>query len=145
MRIVSVCVAALALGGCPGGGGTVTLTVVQAMGVSPPVTGFTSTNGIGNPSSDGLVHFTATSADAILTMVVAGPLSAGQTVDLMTDHNFVSYDLVGTTKAGWSSNGGMLAVDGLNPYRVRFLAVPMIVGSGAAMGTFMFNGSGTFR
>ncbi len=63
-------------------------------------------------------------------------------VDLMVEHNFVSWDITG---AGWSSNGGMLAVDGVSPYKVRFLGVPMLPGSGTAMGSFMLDGSGTFK
>lgn len=131
-----------AAGGCLGDGGTVTLTVSQAMGVSPAVAGFSASNATANTGSDGYVHFTATSSQGTLTMLIVGPITAGQQVDLLQEHNFVSLDVTG---AGWSSNGGMLAVDGINPYRVRFISVPMVRGSGAAMGTFFFDGSGTFK
>jgi hypothetical protein len=145
MRTLRAALAAAALwaaGGCLGDGGTVMLTVDQSMGVSPPVTGFSSSNATANTASDGFVHFTATSSQGTLTMLIVGPLVAGQQVDLLQEHNFVSFDVTG---AGWSSNGGMLSVDGLNPYRVRLISVPMIVGSGAAKGSFYFNGSGTFK
>ena len=65
----------------------------------------------------------------------------GDMVDLMMNHNFVSYDQTG---AGWSSNGGSIAVDSVAPYRLRFVTVPMVAGSGTARGSFVLNGSGTF-
>ncbi len=145
MRILRACLAVAALavaGGCVGEGGTVTLTVDQAMGVSPVVNGFSSSNGIAMTSSDGMIHFSATSSQGALTMAVLAPIQAGQMIDLLQDHNYVSFDVTG---AGWASNGGMLAVDGVNPYKIRFEAVPMYKGSGSAMGTFVFNGSGTFE
>jgi hypothetical protein len=142
LRALVALAALWAAGGCLGDGGSVTLTVDQPMGVTPVVTGFSSSNATANTSSDGYVHFTATSSQGILTMLIVGPISAGQMVDLLQEHNFVSLDITG---AGWSSNGGMLAVDGINPYRLRFLAVPMVRGSGSAMGSFFFNGSGTFK
>jgi hypothetical protein len=132
-----------AAGGCLGDGGSVTLTVEQAMGVSPPLSGFAASDATANTDSAGQIHFTATSKQGTLTMLVVGPtLMPGQMVDLAQEHNFLSLDVTG---AGWSSNGGMLAVDGVNPYRVRFVAVPMLPGSGAAMGSFVLNGSGTFK
>lgn len=145
MRILRACLAALSLvaaGGCLGDGGTVMLTVDQAMGVSPALTGFSSTNATANTGSDGFIHFTATSPQGTLTMLVVGPVKQGDMVDLSAEHNFLSFDVTG---AGWSNNGGTLAIDGLSPYRVRFLAVPMLKGSGSAMGSFVFDGSGTFK
>lgn len=145
MRTLRACVALLTLalcGGCLGDGGSVMLTVGQAMGVTPALSGYTASNATANTDSDGFVHFTATSSQGTLTMLVVGPLAAGQIADLAQQHNFVSIDIPG---AGWSSNGGMLAVDGVSPYRVRFLAVPMLRGSGSAMGSFVLDGSGTFK
>lgn len=146
MRTLGACAAALALviagGGCLGDGGSVMLSVDQAMGLSPALSGFNATNATANVGSDGFIHFTATSSQGTLTMLVVGPVMQGQQVDLSMEHNFVSFDVTG---AGWSNNGGMLAIDGVDPYRVRFLAVPMLKGSGAAMGSFVFNGSGTFK
>ena len=146
MRIVRAALALAALavaGGCLGDGGTVMLTADNQMGVSPTLTGFNASNATANQSSDGYIHFTASSAQGILTMLVVPPITVGNNIDLMQEHNFVSIDVPGP--AGWSNNGGMIAVDGTNPYRLRFLAVPMIVGSGSAKGSFVFNGSGTFR
>lgn len=146
MRTARAALAAAALavaGGCLGEGGTVMLTADNQMSVSPTLTTYTATNATGNMASDGYVHFTASSSQGILTMLVVPPITVGNNVDLMQEHNFVSIDVPGP--AGWSNNGGMLAVDGVNPYRLRFLAVPMIVGSGSAKGSFVFNGSGTFR
>jgi hypothetical protein len=148
MRILRACLAAASLvaaGGCLGDGGTVTLTFDQQSSVTPTITAFNSSNATANESSDGFVHFTATSGQGTLTMLIVGPIHAGDSVDLMTEHNFVSFDRAGTPAAGWANNGGMLAVDGVSPYKVRFLAVPMLVGSGAAMGSFTMNGSGTFK
>ena len=148
MRILRAALAAAALvaaGGCLGDGGTVMLTFDQQMSVSPAITGFQASNATANESSDGFIHFTATSGQGILTMLVVGPLHAGDTVDLMTEHNVVSFDRGGTPAAGWSNNGGTLTVDGVNPYKLRFNAVPMLRGSGAAMGSFVVDGSGTFK
>jgi hypothetical protein len=145
MRIVRAALAACALwaaGGCLGDGGTVNLTVEQAMGVSPPLSGFSATNATANFDSLGQTHFTASSSQGTLTMVVNGQPTAGEVLDLAAEHNFLSFDITG---AGWASNGGMLAVDATNPYKVRFLAVPMLRGSGSAQGSFVFNGAGTFK
>jgi hypothetical protein len=62
-------------------------------------------------------------------------------VDLTVSHNNLSYDQTG---AGWGSNGGSLAVDAVSPYKLRFLSVPMLPGSGTAKGSFVLTGSGTF-
>jgi hypothetical protein len=148
MRILRASLAAAALvaaGGCLGDGGTVTLTFDQQSTVTPAITGFNASNATANESSDGFIHFTATSAQGTLTMLVVGPLHAGDTVDLMTAHNFVSFDRAGTPAAGWSNNGGTLTVDAVGPYKLRFNAVPMLRGSGAAMGDFVLDGSGTFK
>jgi hypothetical protein len=145
MRILraSLAVAALvAAGGCLGDGGTVTLTFDQQSTVTPPITGFNASNATANEASDGFVHFTATSSQGTLTMLIVPPIHAGDMVDMGMEHNFVSFDITG---GGWGNNGGMLAVDGVSPYRVRFLAVPMLRGAGSAMGSFVINGSGTFK
>jgi hypothetical protein len=145
MRILRACLAACALvaaGGCLGDGGTVMLTFEQQTDVSPAITGFNASNATANAASDGEVHFTATSSQGILTMLIIEPIKSGDMIDLSAEHNFVSFDATG---AGWSNNGGMLAIDGVNPYRVRFLAVPMLHGSGGATGSFTLNGSGTFK
>jgi hypothetical protein len=148
MRILraSLAVAALvAAGGCLGDGGTVTLTFDQQSTVTPPITGFNASNATANESSDGFIHFTATSPQGTLTMLIVGPLHSGDTVDMMTAHNFVSFDRGGTPAAGWSNNGGTLTVDAVSPYKLVFNAVPMLRGSGAAMGDFVLDGSGTFK
>ena len=148
MRILRATLAAAALvaaGGCLGDGGTVMLTFDQQSTVTPAITGFNASNATANEASDGFIHFTATSAQGILTMLIVGPLHAGDSVDLMTEHNSISFDCGGTPAAGWSNNGGTLTVDGVSPYKLRFNAVPMLRGSGAAMGSFVLNGSGTFK
>jgi hypothetical protein len=144
-RALRACLAACALvaaGGCLGDGGSVMLTVDQAMNVSPALTSYSASNATANVGVDNFVHFTATSPEGTLTMLLNGPLKAGDMVDLAAEHNFLSFDV---KDGGWSSNGGMLAVDGVGPYRVRFLAVPMLKGSGTVTGSFVFNGSGTFK
>ncbi len=152
MRIFRACLAAASLvaaGGCLGDGGTVMLTFDQQMSVTPAITVFNSTNATANQSSDGFIHFTATSSQGTLTMLIVGTDAAGNStitpggmIDMGAEHNFVSFDIKG---AGWANNGGMLAVDGVNPYRLRFEAVPMLRGSGNAMGSFVLNGTGTFK
>jgi len=145
MRLLPACLAAVALalaGGCKTDNGSVLLMVEQPTGVSPPVTGYSSSDAVASPESTGLVHFTATSNQGTLTMEVQGPLVPGQNVDLGQEHNFLSFDVTG---AGWASNGGMIAVDGVDPFRIRFLGVPMMRSTGAAAGSFAFTGSGTFK
>lgn len=148
MRFLRACLAAAALvaaGGCLGDGGSVMLTFDQQMSVTPAVTGFNSTNATANQSSDGFIHFTATGPEGTLTMLIVGPIHTGDMVDMSSDHNFVSFDRAGTPAAGWSNNGGMLAVDAISPYKLRFLAVPMLKGSGMADGSFVVDGQGTFK
>ena len=142
MRIARIgSLAALTLAGCLGQGGTVMLTVSQAMNVSPPVANYSANNATAVPDTAGVIHFTATSTDGQLTVEIQGPIKQGDMLDLMTAHNNVSYDQTG---AGWGSNGGMIVVDGVSPYRLRFITVPMIPGSGTAKGNFVFDGTGTF-
>lgn len=121
------------------------LTFDQQSMVTPAITAFNSSNATANQSSDGFIHFTATSSDGILTMLIVGPIHTGDMIDMMSEHNFVSFDRSGTPAAGWSNNGGMVAVDGVSPYKLRFLAVPMLPGSGAAKGSFVLDGPGTFK
>ena len=145
MRILRACLAAAALvaaGGCLGDGGGVTLTFGSQMSVSPALTNFTAGDATANTSSDGVVHFTATSPQGTLTMDITGILHAGDTFSLMEEHNSLSFDVTG---AGWSSNGGIIEIDGVSPYKVRFTEVPMLSGSGAAMGSFVIDGTGTFK
>jgi hypothetical protein len=145
MRILRAGLAACALaaaGGCLGDGGSVMITFDQQMAVTPTVTGFNASNATANESSDGYVHFTATGTAGTVTMLIVPPIHAGDMVDMSVEHNFISFDMTG---AGWSNNGGTVAVDGVSPYRLRFLAIPMLRGSGSAMGSFVIDGSGTFK
>jgi hypothetical protein len=127
--------------GCLGQGGSVMLTASMQMGVSPTVTGFSASNATGVTDDANVIHFTATSTDGELTLLIQGPIKQGDMVDLTVSHNNLSYDQTG---AGWSSNGGSIAVDAVSPYKLRFLAVPMLPGSGTAKGQFVLSGSGTF-
>jgi hypothetical protein len=130
------------LTGCFGQGGDVSLTVSNAMGLSPAVSDYNASNGIANSDSQRIIHCTAVSRmGAQLTVQLQGPLKQGDTLSLVVDHNFLSLDQTG---AGWSSNGGSVAVDGVSPYRLRFMTIPMLAGSGAAQGSFVLNGIGTF-
>jgi hypothetical protein len=141
-RLACLVVTLTGTSGCLGQGGDVTLTVSNVMGLSPAVSDYRASNATANSDDQGVIHFTAVSATGEqLTVQLQGPVKAGDMLSLMADHNLVSFDETG---AGWSSNGGNVAVDGVAPYRLRFIAVPMIAGSGTAKGSFVFNGSGTF-
>jgi hypothetical protein len=142
MRFIGIALLGLASAGCLGQGGTVMLTVSQANGVTPAVSDFNSSDATANVGTDNVIHFTASSGSVALTMDIQGPIAQGQMIDLAAAHNFISFDVPG---AGWASNGGQLAVDGTGPYRLRFITVPMLPGSGAAKGSFVFDGSGTFK
>ena len=149
MRTIAACFAVASLvaaGGCLGQGGNVTLTFDRQSSVTPTISNFTASNATAVDSpSDGFIHFTATGAQGTLTMLIVGPIHAGDMVDMMVEHNLVSFDRAGSPAAGWSNNGGTVAVDAVNPYKLRFLAVPMLRGSGAAMGSFVIDGTGTFN
>jgi hypothetical protein len=134
---VLACVAA----GCPGEGGVVTLTVDHATGVSPALTSFSASNGAAVADARGLVYFSARSATVTLMMTVSAPISAGRTIDLVWP-NAVSLD---AGAAGWSSSGGLVAVDGTDPYRLRLVAVPMQARAGSATGSFVLDGAGVFK
>jgi hypothetical protein len=145
MRAVLAGVAVVALelaGGCLGGGGVVMLTVDQATNLTPPFSAFNASDGTANSDSLGVITFSATAPGQTFTMLVQGPIRAGQNVDLSVAHNVLSFDI---KTGGWSSNGGMVAVDGVGPYRLRFLAVPMLPGAGSVTGSFVFDGSGSFK
>ena len=118
------------------------ITFDQQMAVTPAVTGFNASHATANEGADGYIHFTATATAGTLTMLIVPPIKAGDMIDMGIEHNFVSYDITG---AGWGNNGGTIAVDGVSPYRLRFLAVPMLRGAGSAMGSFVINGTGTFK
>ena len=91
MRIIRAGLAACALivaGGCLGDGGTVMIMFDQQMAVTPTVTGFNASNATANDSDDGFVHFTATSSQGTLTMLIVPPIHAGDMIDMgMGQHN----------------------------------------------------------
>ena len=149
MRTLRACLAAAAVLGAAGGGlgngGVVTLTFDSQMGVTPTITNFNASDGTGIEESDHFVHFTATSTQGTITMLITPPINAGDMVDLSAEHNVVSFDRGGAPAAGWSNNTGTVMVLGVSPYKLQFQAVPMLPGSGAAMGSFVINGSGTFK
>ncbi|HEY2744096.1 MAG TPA: hypothetical protein VGL86_05725 [Polyangia bacterium] len=148
MRTLRACLAAAALvaaGGCLGDGGKVTLTFDQQSSVTPAITAFNASDGTAVEESDHFIHFTATSPQGTITMLIVPPLNIGDMVDLSAEHNVISFDRGGTPAAGWSNNTGTLMVLGVSPYKLQFEAVPMLPGSGASMGSFVVNGSGTFK
>jgi hypothetical protein len=148
MRMVLTCVAGALLCAASGcatdGGDVVSLTFDQPMGLMPALSGFHATNATAISDATGVVTFEATSSEGRLTMAVQGPLVADSSkpISLADEHNFVSFDV---STGGWSSNGGSVIVDGVSPYRLRLQAVPMLKGAGTVAGTFVINGSGTFK
>ena len=46
---------------------------------------------------------------------------------------------------GWANRGGTVVVLSVNPVVVQLAAVPMVARAGDAVGSFVFDGSGTFR
>src|SRR5437588_8649180 len=114
-RIASLVATLAGSSGCLGQGGDVMLTVSNAVGLSPAVSDYSANNATANSDSQNIIHFSAVSAaGGQLTVQLQGPLKQGDSLSLMMDHNFVSYDQTG---AGWSSNGGSIAVDSVTPYR----------------------------
>lgn len=139
--------AALALlgaaGGCLGDGGDLTLTVSQAVSMSPSFGQLNASNAQANVGSSGVVYFTASSKAGALRLALTGPLAAGDALDLSGPTNLLTLDV--TTSGGWQSGGGRVAVDGIEPYRLRFVGIPMRADAGDVSGSFVFDGSGTFR
>jgi hypothetical protein len=134
---------AVALTGCAADGGHVTLNIDRAQDVRPPFTGFDAGDGTATHDSRNVVTFTATSERAALTVRIQGPLAPGAEIRLgqadLDELRFAIGDAV------WAAGGGLLEVDGVNPYRVRFVGVPMRAVAGLAAGTFVFDGAGTFK
>lgn len=149
MRMLRACLAGALLwaaGGCGGDGDVVSLTFDQPMNQYPLISSFHASSAIATPGND-MIHFVATSATGTLTMDLIAPLNANSMVTLGVD-NSISFDI---TNGGWSSNSGSIAVDGVSPYRLRFVGVGMRKGAGLdsgdnrVTGSFVINGSGTFK
>jgi hypothetical protein len=111
--------------------------------VQPAVGRFAAGDGVANSDSRNVVTLTASDDDARLAVRMVGPIKAGAEVHLgeagVNELRFT----VGA--AEWVAGGGLLQCDGDDPYRVRFLEVPMrAVAGGTASGSFVLDGAGTF-
>lgn len=128
-------------------GGVVMMTVSQAVAMSPSFPGFTAGNGVAISDSAGLVHFTASAPAGTFTLDIQGPLVAGDRLPLVAPSAAARFTVAdpGAEAGSWANGGGELDVDGLDPYRLRFVAIPMRVASGSVTGTFFFDGSGSFK
>jgi hypothetical protein len=134
---------AVALMGCSADGGYVTLNVDRAHDVAPAVGGFDAGDGTATADSRNVVTFTASSDRARLTVRIDGPLAAGAEVRLGQAERDELRFAIGD--AVWVAGGGLVEVDGVAPYRVRFVGVPMRAEGGLAAGSFVFDGAGTFK
>ncbi len=136
-------VALTTVGGCvPNDTGAVLLHLDQRSDASLLLPTYSSSTAAVSFSPDGPVHFTATSSQGLVTLLLPGPLISGSTVELPTDEERVHF-AVGN--AGWGNQGGNIFIISVNPAIVRFAGVPMVARSGAAFGSFVFDGDGTFR
>ncbi len=147
LRVAAAITLLGAAGGCSSDGGEVMLTVSQAMSMAPSFAQLTAGNGVAVVDSVGVVHFSASAPAGILTIDIQGPLAGGDMLPLTAPSAAVSFTVRPTSgfSGGWSGGGGQLAVDGIDPYRLRFVSIPMRVASGSVTGTFLFDGSGSFK
>lgn len=145
-RVVSTVVLGIAIAaasGCiSGDDGSVLLHFTEAVDLSPPLTTYGSSTAAVSFSADGPVLLSATSNQGLLHVLVPGPLVNGATINLPADEERVQFMFNG---AAWGNRGGTLFVLSVNPVVVRLDGVPMVAGSGGAVGSFVFQGSGTFR
>jgi hypothetical protein len=82
-----------------------------------------------------------------LTLAIQGPLAAGDALPLVAPSAAALFtvDAAAVESGSWANAGGELDVDGVDPYRLRFVAIPMRAASGSVAGTFFFDGSGSFK
>ena len=136
-------IAIVAGGGCVGGDtGAVLLHFTESVDLSPPLTTYGSSTAAVSFSAEGPVLLSATSSQGLLHVLVPGPLVDGATIDLPADDERVQFQLEG---GGWGNRGGTLVVLSVDPVVVQLAGVPMVARTGAAVGSFVFEGSGTFR
>ena len=147
MRVAAALMLAGAAGGCSSDGGQVMLTVSQAASLTPAFTQLVAGNGVAVVDSAAVVHFSASAPAGILTIDIQGPLAAGDVLPLVAPGAVVGLAVQPSSgfSGGWSGGGGQLDVDGIDPYRLRFVSIPMRVASGSVTGTFIFDGSGSFK
>lgn len=122
--------------------GAVLLHVNESVNLSPPLTTYGSSTAAVAFSPDGPVLMSATSSQGLLRVLVPGPLVDGETIALPDDDERIQFQFAG---AGWANRGGTVVVLSVNPVVVQLAAVPMVARAGDAVGSFVFDGSGTFR
>jgi hypothetical protein len=129
-------------GGCISGDyGAVLLHLdARSLDASLPATYSSSTAGVG--PSDGQLIFSAASSEGLVRVVLAGPLQPGDTITLPTDEERVQFQ---SAAGDWGNAGGTVYVISVDPAIIGLVGVPMAARSGAAAGSFVFDGNGTFR
>ncbi|MCU1282380.1 MAG: hypothetical protein JWM53_5926 [bacterium] len=141
--VLAAAVAAAAVAGCrPDDTGAVLLHLDQRSDVASLPATYSSSTAAVALTGDGLVHLTATSNQGVLTVLFVGPLIEGSTVELPPDDERLHFTI---DAADWANRGGTLIVLSTSPAIVSFVGVPMEARSGAAVGSFVFDGGGTFR
>ncbi len=129
--------------GCrPDDTGAVLLHVTDSVGLSPAMTTYSSSEAAVSFSPDGPVLLSATSNQGLLRVLLPGPLVTGATVALPAGEERVHFEIGG---AAWGNQGGNVFVISADPAIIRLLGVPMAANGGGALGTFVFDGDGTFR
>jgi hypothetical protein len=149
-RAALVVGAMFVVGGCrPDDTGAVLLHLEQQgdppemVSVTPPPVTYSSSTAAVSFSADGLrVYFTATSNQGVLRLVLDAPLITGATVELPSIEERVRFEI---GAAAWGNQGGTIFITSADPAIVQLVGVPMVARTGAAIGSFFFNGGGTFR
>jgi hypothetical protein len=111
--------------------------------VRPSVGRFAAGDAVANSDSRNVVTLTASDDEVLLSARLQGPISAGAELRLgQAGVNELHWSM---GAAEWVAGGGLVECDGVRPYRMRFVGVPMRAADGsAATGSFVLDGSGTF-
>jgi hypothetical protein len=88
------------------------------------------------------VLFTATSNEGILRVRLPMPIRTGDVITLPTDQQRVDFEL---NDNHWGNQGGAVIIISIEPSVMGLIGVPMVARAGDAVGSFVFNGNGTFR
>ena len=138
---LAVGMAAVAVAGClRDDTGAVLLHLDQRTDVSAPAT-YSSSTAAASFAPDGPVHLTATSNQGVVTLLLAGPLRDGATIELPHDEERLHF-AVG--EADWGNRGGTIVVLSASPVILSFVVVPMEARSDAAAGAFVVGAACAF-
>jgi len=122
--------------------GAVLLHFTEGVDLSPELVTYSSSSAAAAFIPDGQVLLSATSNQGVLQLSLIGPLITGATIELPPDQESVHFVLDG---AAWLNQGGTIYVLSADPAIVNLAGIPMVPADDVTVGSFVFQGSGTFR